>query len=104
MLKKFNNVNAHDLLENLYEKEILISDWDKADYLLEDGRYILYMPFINSEKITRIDWYYQENTESNRKVEILTLEENKEKIQEILGEKCRIKTFDKDLLGGICEE
>ena len=31
-------------------------------------------------------------------------EENKEKIQEILDEKCRIKTFDKDLLGGICEE
>ena len=104
MLKKINNVNAHDLLENLYEKEILISDWDKADYLLEDGRYILYMPFFNSEKITRIDWYYKENTESNRKLEILTLEENKEKIQEILDEKCRIKTFDKDLLGGICEE
>lgn len=104
ILKKTNNINIHDLLENLYEKEILISDWDNADYLLEDGRYILYMPFINSEKITKIHWYYQENTESNRKIEILTLKQNKEKIQEILGKKCNIKTFDKDLLGGICEE
>lgn len=103
-LKEFNNINVHDLLENLYEKEILISDWDKADYMLEDGRYILYMPFINSEKITRIDWYYQENTESNRKLEILTLEENKEKIQEMLRRKHEIRTFDKDLLGGVCEE
>lgn len=104
ILKKINDVNVHDLLENLYEKEILISDWDKADYVLEDGRYILYMPFINSEKIARLDWYYQENIESNKKLEILTLEENKEKIQEILKRKCKIKTIDKDLLGGACEK
>ena len=104
ILKKINDVNVHDLLENLYEKEILISDWDKADYMLEDGRYILYVPFINSEKIAKLDWYYQENIESNKKLEILTLEENKEKIQEILKGKCKIKTIDKDLLGGACEK
>ena len=59
IFKKINNVNVHDILENLYEKEILISDWDKADYMLEDGRYIIYMPFINSERITKVDWYYK---------------------------------------------
>ena len=103
ILRKINNINVHDLVENLYEKEILISDWDKADYLLEDERYILYMPFFNSEKIAKIYWYYQENTESNRKLEILTLEQNKGKIQEILENKCNIRIFDKDLLGGGCE-
>lgn len=94
------NINVHDLLENIYEQEVYISDWDKANYLLENGTYIIYMPFINTEKIERLNWYYQENTESNRKLEILTLDENKEKIQEILCDKCIIRTFDKDLLGG----
>ncbi len=103
IIKRSNEINAHDLLENIYEKEILISNWEKADYLLEDGTYILYMPFINTEKIEKINWYYQENTESNRKLEIVTLKENKKKLEEILCLKCKIKTFDKDWLGGISE-
>lgn len=103
IIKRSNEINAHDLLENIYEKEILISNWEKADYLLEDGTYILYMPFINTEKTEKINWYYQENTESNRKLEIVTLKENKKKLEEILCLKCKIKTFDKDWLGGISE-
>ncbi len=103
IIKRSNEINAHDLLENIYEKEILISNWEKADYLLEDGTYILYMPFINTEKIEKINWYYQENTESNKKLEIVTLKENEKKLEEILCLKCKIKTFDKDWLGGISE-
>ena len=61
------------------------------------------MPFINTEKIERINWFYKENTNVKRKIEILTLEENKNKIQELLCSKCKIKTFDKEVLGGICE-
>ena len=99
-----NSINIHDLLESLYEKEVLISDWDKADYLLEDGRYIIYMPFINTEKITSINWYYLENSESNRKLEIVTLEENEKAIQGIVNNKCQIKSFNKNWLGGINEE
>lgn len=93
-------VSTHELLEELYETEILISNWDKADYLLEDGRYILYMPFINSEKLQRLNWYYKENTESIKKIELVTLKENENKIKEILSDKCKIVTFDKNLLGG----
>lgn len=104
LLKEINSINIHDLLESLYEKEILISDWDKADYLLEDGRYIIYMPFINTEKIASINWYYQENSESNRKLEIVTLEENEKIVQRIVDNKCQIKSFNKNWLGGINEE
>ena len=104
LLREMNSINIHDLLESLYEKEVLISDWDKADYLLEDGRYIIYMPFINTEKITSINWYYLENSESNRKLEIVTLEENEKAIQGIVNNKCQIKSFNKNWLGGINEE
>lgn len=104
LLRGMNSINIHDLLESLYEKEILISNWDKADYLLEDGKYIIYMPFINTEKITSINWYYLENSESNRKLEIVTLEENEKAIQGIVDNKCQIKSFNKNWLGGINEE
>lgn len=103
-LKSNSNINAHDLLEVMYEKEVYISDWDKANYLLENGTYILYMPFINTEKIERLNWYYEENTGSNRVIEILTLNENKEKVRELLCDKCKIRTFDKDLFGGEIEK
>lgn len=103
-LREFNNINVHEILESLYEKEILISDWDKADYLLEEGRYIIYMPFINTEKIENINWYYLENPASNRNLEIVTLEENKETIQEIINNKCQVKSFNKNWLGGMNEE
>lgn len=103
IIKKLLKTNTHDLLEFIYEKEILISDWDKADYLLEDGTYIIYMPFINTEKIEKINWFYKENTNTKRKIDILTLEENKNKLQEILCSDCNIKIFDKNLLGGVCE-
>ncbi len=103
IIKKIIKSNPHELLENIYENEILISNWEIADYLLENGTYLIYMPFINTEKIERINWFYKENTNVKRKIEILTLEENKNKIQELLCSKCKIKTFDKEVLGGICE-
>ena len=102
-IKEIIKTNTHELLENIYEKEILISNWEIADYMLDDGTYLIYMPFINTEKIEKINWFYKENTNVKRKIEILTLEENKNKIQELLCSKCKIKTFDKEVLGGICE-
>ncbi len=103
IIKRSSQIDTHEVLEGLYEKEIFISDWDKADYLLTDGTYIIYMPFIDTEKVERINWYYIENTESNRKLEIVTLEENLKKIQQILCHKLKIRTFDKNLLGGMSE-
>ena len=61
------------------------------------------MPFINTEKIENINWYYNENTDSIKKVKILTLKENEEKIKEIISNKCEVTSFDKNLLGGLIE-
>ena len=103
IFKNYNTIDIHELVERIYNQEILISDWDKADYLLEDNTYIVVMPFINTEKIENINWYYNENTDSIKKVKILTLKENEEKIKEIISNKCEVTSFDKNLLGGICE-
>lgn len=103
IIRKINEINFHELLETIYNREIFISNWNKADYLLDDGMYIIFMPFINTEKIERLNWYYQENTDSNKKTQIVTLKENEEKINEILNNNCKIRTFDKNLLGGISE-
>ena len=103
LLQKYEEIDLHEILENIYGEELLISNWNNADYLLEDNTYIVSMPFINTEKIGRIKWFFEENSETKRKVEIVTLEQNKEKVQELLDNKCIIKTFDKELLGGSSE-
>lgn len=103
LIKNYEKMDCHELLENIYEQELFISNWDKADFLLENGTYIVNMPFINTEKIEKINWFYNENSNINRKCELITLEENKEKIKEILNKNCKIKIFDKNLLGGIIE-
>ena len=68
LLKKYPNINWHEVLETMYNKEILISDWDKADYLLDENKYIIEMLFINTEKIEKLKWYYKENSNSLKRV------------------------------------
>ncbi len=104
IIKHYKNINLHDVIENMYKQEVLISNWNKADYLLEDGTYIVCMPFINTEKISRLNWYMQENTNLNKKIEVVSLEENIEKINELLDSTYTVKAFDKDFgTGGISE-
>lgn len=54
LIKKYTDINWHEVLEEIYKKEILISDWDKADYLLDENKYIIEMLFINTEKIEKL--------------------------------------------------
>ena len=104
LLKKYPNINWHVVLETMYNKELLISDWDNADYLLDENKYIIEMLFINTEKIEKLKWYYKENSNSLKRVEIITIDENKEKIKEIVGDnRCSVKVIDKNWLGGIFE-
>ena len=104
LLKKYPNINWHEVLETMYNKELLISDWDNADYLLDENKYIIEMLFINTEKIEKLKWYYKENSNSLKRVEIITIDENKEKIKEIVGDnRCSVKVIDKNWLGGIFE-
>ena len=93
LLKKYPNINWHEVLETMYNKELLISDWDNADYLLDENKYIIEMLFINKE-----------NSNSLKRVEIITIDENKEKIKEMVGDnRCSVKVIDKNWLGGIFE-
>ena len=93
LLKKYPNINWHEVLETMYNKELLISDWDNADYLLDENKYIIEMLFINKE-----------NSNSLKRVEIITIDEIKEKIKEMVGDnRCSVKVIDKNWLGGIFE-
>lgn len=104
ILKNYKKINVHELLENIYNREVMISDWNKADFLLDKNNYIIFMPFLNTEKIDNINWYYRQNNDSQRKVDIITFKENEEVIKRILDYKCNIKYIEKDLLGGNNEE
>ena len=102
IIRKYNSIYPYEILERIFDDEILVSDWEKADYLLEDGTYILYMPFIDTEKIERINWYYEENTNTKRNINIVTLRQNEQKLKGILKNKCSIKIID-NYIGGESE-
>lgn len=103
IIKNYEKLDYHELLENIYMQELFISNWDIADFLLEENTYIINMMFINTEKIEKVNWFYSENTNLNKKIEIVTLKENEEKIKEIINEKCKIRILDESLLGGVIE-
>lgn len=102
IIRKYNSIYPYEILERIFDDEILVSDWDKADYLLEDGIYILYMPFIDTEKIEKINWYYEENSNTKRNINVVTLRQNEQKLKEILNIKCSIKIID-NYIGGKSE-
>ena len=58
------------------------------------------MPFIDTEKLHKLNIFYNNNKNTNRKIDIITLRENKEKIDEILTNRTNIIEID-NLLGGI---
>ena len=60
------------------------------------------MPFIDTEKIERINWYYEENTNTKRNINIVTLRQNEQKLKGILKNKCSIKIID-NYIGGESE-
>ena len=80
--------------------EVLLSNWGKADYMTEDRTYIFFMPFIDTERLYGLNKFYNNNKNIIRKIDIITLKENKEKIEEILTNKTNIVEMD-EWLGGI---
>ncbi len=100
IIKNYDKIDLHEILQEIYKEELLISDWELADYRLEDGSYIIKMPFINTEKIQRLNWHYKENVNVRRKLIIATLEENKETIEQILLRPCEIVTLNEFLIMG----
>lgn len=100
-MRYFQKIDIYEILKQIYKgKEILLSNWIKADYMTQDKEYIIVMPFIDTEKLHKLNIFYNNNKNTNRKIDIITLKENKEKIEEILTNRTNIIEID-NLLGGI---
>ena len=104
ILKKYNDIDFYDLIKRIYNKPILISDWEYADYIAELNHFIIVMPFIDTTRISQINWFYKENTSTKKKIDFITLKENEEVLKEILTDKCNVIILPDNLLGGIQDE
>lgn len=98
LMQSIKDIDVYDIAEEIYkEKEILLSNWDKADYMTEDENYIIIMPFIDTNRLHELNIAYNDNKEFKREIDILTLQENIKKIDEILIRKTNIIGIDKCL-------
>ena len=104
IMRKLEKIDIYQIVKQIYnDKEILLSNWKKADYMTEDRKYIILMPFIDTEKLHKLNLFYRNNQKINRKIDIITLKENKEIIEDILTNKTNIIEID-NWLGGINED
>lgn len=104
IMRKLEKIDIYQIVKKIYnDKEILLSNWKKADYMTEDRKYIILMPFIDTEKLHKLNLFYRNNQKINRKIDIITLKENKEIIEDILTNKSNIIEID-NWLGGINED
>lgn len=102
-MKIFQEIDFYEILLQIYKgKEVLLSNWDKADYMTEDT-YIILTPFIDTEKLHRLNIFYNSNENQKKKIDIITLKENITKIKEILTNNANIIELD-GWLGGISEK
>ena len=103
IMRKLDEIDFYPIVKQIYQNtEILLSNWKKAEYMTEDRTYIIVMPFIDTEKLHGLNIFYKNNQKTDRKIDIITLKENKEKIDEILTNKTNMIEIDK-WLGGIDE-
>lgn len=95
-IRKLEDIEDYEIAKYIYHnKEILLSNWRIAEYMTEDSEYIIVMPFINTEKLYRLNLFYSDNTNDDRKLTIMTLKENKEKIERILENKVNVIDINK---------
>ena len=102
-MKIFQELDFYEVLLQIYKgKEVLLSNWEKADYMTEDT-YIILTPFIDVEKLHRLNIFYNSKENQKKKIDIITLKENITKIKEILTNSTNIIELD-GWLGGISED
>ena len=103
IMRKLEETDFYQITKQIYQNtEILLSNWENAEYMTEDNEYIVLMPFIDTEKLYRLNIFNRDIKNVKREISILTLKGNKEKINEILTNKTNIIEID-DWLGGIDE-
>ena len=92
LIKNFANIEFYELVKSIYgeNREILISDWKLADFIIDKNHYVKNMIFIDTEFLSEINWFYQENTDTKKKLDILTLDENVEIVRKIVSKNINI--------------
>lgn len=103
LMKELEKMDLYLIVKQIYtDTEVLLSNWKNADYMTEDKRYIIVMPFIDTERLYGLNIFYKNNKNISREIDIATFRDNKEKIEEILTNKTNIIEID-NWLGGINE-
>lgn len=103
LMKELEKMDLYIIVKQIYtDTEVLLSNWKKADYMTEDKRYIIVMPFIDTERLYGLNIFYKNNQKISREIDIVTFRDNKEKIGEILTNKTNIIEI-YNWLGGINE-
>lgn len=100
LIKQYDDIDFYELVKYKYgqERQILISDWKIADYILEENHYILNMLFVDTEKLNELKWFFQENNNSKKKIDIITLEENQDIIKQLAPNNSKIIGLNKNNL------
>ena len=87
-LEKMKLIQKMDLYEMIVKKyigkEILLSNWQKADFMT-NKEYIVLMPFLDTEKVYKLNIFFKNNKSNKRKIDIVTLKENRKIIEKILS-------------------
>jgi len=103
IIRRLAEIDEYQIIKQIYaNKEILLSNWKKANYMTEDKRYVFVMPFVDTERLYKLNMFFKSNQGISKKIDIITLKDNKEEINRILTNKVNIIEMDK-WLGGIDE-
>lgn len=98
LIKIFDSIDFYELVRKIYgsDIQILFSDWDIADYCIENDTYIINMLFLDIVKINRLRWFYQENENTKKIIKILTLKENEDIIKNLVPQSIHIVSIEKE--------
>lgn len=96
LIKQYSNIDFYEIVKKIYGErtQVLISDWKLSDYLLDTSHYVCNMLFIDTEKLNAIKWFFEENENTNKTIDIITLKENEEIIKKEVSQNVRILTIE----------
>ena len=104
IMREIEKTDLYPIVKMIHNNnEILLSNWKKADYMTNDRVYIAVMPFLDIERLFALNMFFKNNQNTNRKIEIITLKENHNKIEKFLDRKVCIIELD-EWLGGVNED
>lgn len=100
IIKHYNDIDYYDFVKKMYGEniQILLSDWNVADFLIGKNHYICNMIFIDTERLNEIKWFFEENTNTNKILDIITLKENEDIVKMLAPIGTRIITIEKEKL------